>query len=110
MDMNNLKDANNNIHNKCPRCSGNWKALGPEHTYCNNCGMMACLEDNGIEYFLSVDILDTGRNTSYAAYWYNSGCMVTVTKNGEEHEECAHIPLLPFDVTYNKLQTYLIFS
>jgi hypothetical protein len=110
MKMDVIKDMNNNIHKKCPRCDGDWIFLSDEYMNCNTCGMMACLQDNEKEYFLNVDILESGRDTSYAVYWYNDGCMITITKNDVENDEAAHLPLLPFNITYNKLQTYLIFS
>lgn len=98
-----IRDLNNNVHKFCPRCGSQWKDLSaPEYFFCDNdeCGMMACQQTvNPATYFLTVDI------EGYNVYWYNDGCMIDRGSN-----ILCHAPNLPFDISYNKLKMYLVFS
>ena len=106
-----LTDMNGNIHDSCPRCGSTWRSLkSPDYFMCTGCAMMACLHTkNPQEYFLSIIIL--GENREYTIYWQHEGCLVDIQFiEGEEVILNAHLPLLPFDITLSKLQTYLVFS
>lgn len=106
-----VKDINDNLHNSCPRCHSDWDEINKELIVCagDECGMMCCLHDKFSKlFFLCIDIFD------YTIYWQKDRCMID-RKNIEEisysdDHESLGLPLLPFDITLEKLKTYLTFS
>lgn len=103
-----VKDMNNVIHKKCPRCRNKWELLedSGEYIVCSKCGMMACRQDSTEnQYFLTFDIEVNKRMLSI--YWYGHGCVVSHDYNESEDVD---LPPLPFDISSKKLATYLTFS
>ena len=106
-----VKDMDEVIHDKCPRCSELWRHLkDPDYIVCNGCGMMACLSHRNLKkYFLTISF-ETISGIEYTIYWYNAGCMVEMANGDGEVKSDIHLPLLPYDISYDKLKTYLVFS
>jgi hypothetical protein len=133
-----VKDMNGNIHEKCPRCGKDWLVLQekpipdrptwmPEHIFCSDlensephsCGMTACLNSRFTkEYFLHIELPDPIKDKTYTVFWINDCCTVSIKSIIEvdgieeeiETELPFSLPLLPFNVTIDKLKIYLLFS
>lgn len=105
-----IKDVQGAEHKVCPRCGGKWKYIANNDSYAvclgdkEKCGMMACRQNEN-EFFLTVEV------GKYTLYWHNSGTMVDITFTGEFEEiESTQLPTLPFDISLDKLKTYLVFG
>jgi hypothetical protein len=112
---------NGNVHIACPRCRSDWDQLdGDSYDYfiCTNerCSMMACMYDPNtiyeFEFVLSVDVFDDEPEYQpFIIYWYDKQCLITKIADSDDGKDIDTVlPLLPFDITFEKLKTYLIFS
>jgi Zn-finger nucleic acid-binding protein len=105
-----VKDINGVMHDKCPRCGGNWEDLGPGTKVCManrfECDMMAC-QHRGDFYFLTITLKDA-RGAEYNIYWDEIDCMVDVTDKIVDIN--ARLPTLPYGISIDKLKKYLVFS
>lgn len=77
----------------------------PDHIICKKCDVMACLRRKRPKrYFITIDL------EHFTIYWLHDYCMVDLVDNLGDHKKSFHLPLLPYNLTIDKLKTYLIFS
>jgi hypothetical protein len=132
-----VKDMNGSVHDICPRCGKDWLVLQerpipdrdrpkwmPEHIFCRDlespeqqsCKMTACLNSRFTkEYFLYIELPDPVKDKTYTVFWVNDCCTINIRSivDGVETETelpLPRLPLLPFDITIDKLKIYLLFS
>lgn len=106
-----VKDMNNNVHEVCPRCNSEWVLMTSDLVYsCDKCSMIATRHSyNTNEYILSVDFLTDKK--LYTVSWYNSYCLIDLEYVEKSPPmESIKLPLLMFNITLPKLQTYILFS
>lgn len=108
-----VKDVNGNIHEACPRCHDIWIYISePDIVYvsCNKCGMIASLNSYATkEYVLSFDFLTDKK--LHTISWFRGRCVVsTELIEKSKRIPIVKLPLCQFDITLDKLQTYLLFS
>ena len=105
-----MKDLAGVKHEKCPRCNGKWKEGGyKSQQYCDmDCGMFAVGQDLD-RYRLFITITDPLPPDYSHAYicWEDDLCYVYQTVKGAASGDIITLPILPFDISLERLKSLL---
>jgi len=101
-----ITDINGTTHKNCPRCGGAW-IINDSTSLGFKCELDSCsmigfgsisYPDNQCQLLCRVE-------HNYVVSWHQGFCMVNshLINNTK-------LPILPYDISLNKLKTYLLFS
>lgn len=106
-----ILDTTDTLHKVCPRCGGDWQAHHAAESFdCTKCQMRAFVyARKPLKHFFVISIFSGKKN--YEIYWIKDRCTVyTRSTEGANNMHNMDLPSLPFDISIQKLQTYLVFS
>jgi hypothetical protein len=111
-------DINNNIHNVCPRCGGAW-LQGTNGIECVN--MNNVISSTSL-CMTAVSSVSLPRNTMllcallsyndilYMIEWREDRCIITSRRDNQWGYSNDILPILPYDISIDRLRTLLLFS
>lgn len=113
-----IQDISNKVHRKCPRCDGEWEHIekdDADYVIClNNCGILG-IHIRKLVYIFNLDLTD-GKKI-YQIYWHEDYCQISAYHDDIDYMEDeetlnydSDLPILPYDITIDRLKTYLLFS
>ena len=92
-------------HFVCPRCGCNWNKTTRE-----------CVSKCGMSYYSSsrygkeiLSVVFEGRNQIIFIDWNKEECVIEIMTGDRKHELIS-VPLLPYDIDYQRLQGLLNYS
>ena len=108
-----ITDINGTVYDHCPRCQGKWIQVNQGFVHCENHNMpiinkrcvYAFINNYTSFYYLAVSL--SYYRQPYVIVYRKNDCRVTYRFDQQPKEII--LPILPFDITAKKLQSYLTY-
>jgi hypothetical protein len=108
-----ITDLNGVTHEKCPRCYSAWikcdDLIFGFECELNNCTLFGFHSTTYLNNQCQLLCNITINNIGYTVAWQKGFCTVNKIPN-LIYDDTYKLPILPYDISLNKLKTYLLFS